>query len=1274
VCFISTTLVAEDASATMAREALSRPPLREKMEAVESLLKQYVLKLNPERGFAERTLTAIHKRGLELFAAESGYIRRTRQETLKDLDGMLVGVAFRIGLALENSTQGQTFLEDVVEGWSYRFISCAASFKESVLRRDKGLVCHEDESQVVYASIRENYDSYHETEISFYDPRTLDLQTTARLPNALEQFGRIRDTNVFFALMKGRGGAPDATNVLVLVDPVSRQMERLVVVNTVFKHGGEAAVLLQGRKLTVLVADSFFEDCLKLRPANPAFAGITVDYRKVKSGFTEEGFHASEAVLAKFSRTHEILLNKSALANRSLSFLGRDGDYPLLKRWKPDLEWPDRQFANGSETAVRMLGPEGNGFRNFHVVRTLRGGLLQDISLGDLTQKTIAVGAPTISQPGIFDSGVLYCVEGGSLVLAGEQGIRKLFKQKMTFSFDGERAYAIPERERDEGMKMAYFDVVDQEGRERRTNFSNFLRRIPSLTDFYPVPPHAVMVQSRTLQSQTADRFRLLSFEDGRLLAGPFFASSYVFNHCELLPGICRDGLRFYPIVTNIGPTNGRRTYEVRFLDEEKQISAEVDSPDQMPAFLDFRRQGDGSIRFLVVEAGVARIVDHDPKRGAQKKIREWRSSPRNAPSALYDEKSAILCVPADFGFEVHRIFTEEVSTKLFNIHLGLEGGYAVELPSGVFAGSPGCESLLRSRVSDGYLSGTAVAAWRNRPSEVLKALGGQEETIKILEKVTQRWTAKMGNPQSSAEPSVGDLPSVSLLQEVPLWAHGEEVQLKIQARAGAAGLKDLVVRVNGVRQSPVDGLPKEGDHSVGIRLAEGQNWIEMVAVDTLGRTSDPVRFRTILKRSNSPSQRYIVSMGVSKYRKQEMDLEFAAKDAREVAAALQATHSGKSQVLLLTDEEVQHGALSKVAEFLREVRESDEVIWFCAGHGFLDGKLEYRFAGHDFNVEAMDAGGISLDEMVSTLGESRSLRRLILLDTCHAGAVGEREQSVLTRGEAGVLAGVRAIRPRGMAIKSTSALQSGAQTRFIEEMFRLPGTFRGVNVIGASGGAEYALESGKWKNGVFTASLIEGIRDRKADADKDGAVNIGELREYLSRRVPELTGGAQKPSVVALEVDQDIDLRAPDLSRVPSSEGNASRVDKPLPSRLGEVGGAKTVEELVREYHRAIESQDERGVSACLAPRVDYYTAGSVPRSKVMADVRGDWNRYQRARFEVSDFREKSPTEVTYVLDYTLMEGARARRGKLSMTVRVGGEAGEGGILSIKAKVLSAK
>ncbi len=62
VFFISSTLCAGDANATVARKALSKPSLRERMEAVESLLKQAVLKLNPDHGFAKKTLTVNHGR------------------------------------------------------------------------------------------------------------------------------------------------------------------------------------------------------------------------------------------------------------------------------------------------------------------------------------------------------------------------------------------------------------------------------------------------------------------------------------------------------------------------------------------------------------------------------------------------------------------------------------------------------------------------------------------------------------------------------------------------------------------------------------------------------------------------------------------------------------------------------------------------------------------------------------------------------------------------------------------------------------------------------------------------------------------------------------------------------------------------------------------------------------------------------------------------------------------------------------------------------------
>lgn len=104
--------------------------------------------------------------------------------------------------------------------------------------------------------------------------------------------------------------------------------------------------------------------------------------------------------------------------------------------------------------------------------------------------------------------------------------------------------------------------------------------------------------------------------------------------------------------------------------------------------------------------------------------------------------------------------------------------------------------------------------------------------------------------------------------------------------------------------------------------------------------------------------------------------------------------------------------------------------------------------------------------------------------------------------------------------------LMSGTdQQRFIEELFLLPGLHRGVNIIGASGGAEYAMESSQWNNGVFTSSLIEALRDKKADMDNRGHISVSDLKTYLAKRVSELTAGAQKPSVVAFEQDQDFDL-----------------------------------------------------------------------------------------------------------------------------------------------------
>ena len=72
-----------------------------------------------------------------------------------------------------------------------------------------------------------------------------------------------------------------------------------------------------------------------------------------------------------------------------------------------------------------------------------------------------------------------------------------------------------------------------------------------------------------------------------------------------------------------------------------------------------------------------------------------------------------------------------------------------------------------------------------------------------------------------------------------------------------------------------------------------------------------------------------------------------------------------------------------------------------------------------------------------------------------------------------------------------------------------------GAVIISAAGGMEYAFESEKWNNGVFTYCVRKGIEEKLADkqtGNQDGLVDVGELKEYVSRKVSELTGGKQRP------------------------------------------------------------------------------------------------------------------------------------------------------------------
>jgi uncharacterized caspase-like protein len=69
----------------------------------------------------------------------------------------------------------------------------------------------------------------------------------------------------------------------------------------------------------------------------------------------------------------------------------------------------------------------------------------------------------------------------------------------------------------------------------------------------------------------------------------------------------------------------------------------------------------------------------------------------------------------------------------------------------------------------------------------------------------------------------------------------------------------------------------------------------------------------------------------------------------------------------------------------------------------------------------------------------------------------------------------------------------------------------KGRVVMAACNENQVSQESSALKAGMFTQALVEGL-DGKADRDGNGRVDILELFNYSTRRVGELTNGAQTP------------------------------------------------------------------------------------------------------------------------------------------------------------------
>jgi len=303
----------------------------------------------------------------------------------------------------------------------------------------------------------------------------------------------------------------------------------------------------------------------------------------------------------------------------------------------------------------------------------------------------------------------------------------------------------------------------------------------------------------------------------------------------------------------------------------------------------------------------------------------------------------------------------------------------------------------------------------------------------------------------------------------------------------------------------------------------EGADKIEFSAyafnVDRIKSATDRKLFDMPAGIAPERGRAYLVSVGVNAYEAPELDLSFAANDARSIERVMRerlsrfgqysevisvtllsdyrmragrraltdkrATKANFKAVLdLLAGRDVSPETIKEIpgAARLKTARPEDIVIISFASHGYADEQGAFYLIPYDTGkapegrvTEEFLGRAISSDELSIWLRDVDAGEMVMIVDACHSAASVESED----------------FKPGPMGSRGLGQLAYD----------------KGMRILTSTQSNDVALESGLIKQGLMTYALTRnGIEDGQADFQpKDKAITLTEWLSYAVERVPVL-------------------------------------------------------------------------------------------------------------------------------------------------------------------------
>jgi hypothetical protein len=266
------------------------------------------------------------------------------------------------------------------------------------------------------------------------------------------------------------------------------------------------------------------------------------------------------------------------------------------------------------------------------------------------------------------------------------------------------------------------------------------------------------------------------------------------------------------------------------------------------------------------------------------------------------------------------------------------------------------------------------------------------------------------------------------------------------------------------------------------VTLLPGENTISLLATNAQA-TSVPatvtITYQAPAEEFKRQPKLHLLSIGVSEYAQQRLNLRYAHLDARDFARSWDSQRGrlySDVATKLLTNQDASSPRIREaMRDLLAAVDRRDVAVIFISAHGFLDAQLGYYLATHEIDPKSVAATGVHFRE-VQELLEQLPCKVLMFVDTCHSGGI------------------------------------TGAKSIASDPLYELTSDEYGAIVFASSMPREFSIEDEEWGHGAFTAAILETFGDGASDLNGDGYLSLAEMEHRVYDRVQKLTDGLQHP------------------------------------------------------------------------------------------------------------------------------------------------------------------